>query len=58
MKLAVEDELKNHSSEINADDTIKIADIVFNQLVKNGTLNLPQDEDAFEAIMYLVTDMS
>jgi pullulanase/glycogen debranching enzyme len=58
MKLAVEDELKNHSGEIDADDIGKIADIVYNHLVKDGALNPSEDEDAFEAIMYLVTDLS
>jgi hypothetical protein len=56
--LAVKDELKKRSGEIDADDIGKIADTVFNQLVKDGILNPSEDEDAWEAIMYLVTDLS
>jgi hypothetical protein len=58
MTLAVKDELKKHSSEIDTDDIGKIADTVFNQLVKDGILDPSEDEDAWEAIMYLVTDLS
>ena len=58
MKLSVKDELKKYSGEIDADDIGKIADIVFSQLVRDGTLNPSEDEDAWEAIMYLVTDLS
>jgi len=58
MMLAVKGELKKHSGEIDTDDIGKIADTVFNQLVEDGILNPSEDEDAWEAIMYLVTDLS
>lgn len=58
MTLAVKGELKKHSGEIDTDDIGKIADTVFNQLVVDGILNPSEDEDAWEAIMYLVTDLS
>ena len=58
MKLSVKDELKKYSGAIDADDIGKIADIVYSQLVRDGMLNPAEDEDAWEAIMYLVTDLS
>jgi hypothetical protein len=58
MELAVENELKKHSGIINLDDIGEIAGIVFGQLVEDGTLNLPGDEDASQVIEELVMDMS
>ena len=58
MKSAVVHQLKNRTGELSVDDTEKIVNAVFNQLVADGTLKVPEDEDAYEAIMYLVTDLS